>query len=575
VNKGLQTPTATGDDALGVVGEQGKRRGYGKPGRATRLGQVLVFGRDRARAASEVAAAQRLGVARTTLRSATERHVARSETEADRFFESPAGGAVMHRLVTALQGVLTLCNSCGVEQVGQVLRLSGLSRWVASSQGTQHGYHRAVVNAVRAFGREQTASLGEAMARKRITVALDEVFFDGHPVLVGLEAASGFLLVEKAVARRDEASWTEAMTEGLRGLNVEVVQGVGDEGGALGACVQTALGAHRSTDLFHGQYEVTRACSRALRAKQTQAEAAVESAAAATRKAIAAGPPRPVPAGVVDRAEAAYRRHDQAQQALAQAKAHRATLHDAVGALSTAYHPFDLATGAYRHADLVERELREAHRAAQTVRHAAALGFSAKDALEKAARLVPRMRATVAFFHKTVTTWVTEHVACVSRQTLLLAVLIPFFYLQKVAARTACRQLQTKVLVPIARLRAQLDDPAGLWAQLAAPERQRLQTLALTCADLFVRTSSAVEGRNGRLSLHHHALHRLRPDKLAALTVVHNFLLRRPDGTTAAERFFGQKPPDLFEHLVATLPMAGRPAARRRRPHRKELMMAA
>ena len=39
--------------------------------------------------------------------------------------------------------------------------------------------------------------------------------------------------------------------------------------------------------------------------------------------------------------------------------------------------------------------------------------------------------------------------------------------------------------------------------------------------------------------------------KLAALTVLHNFYVRHPDGTTAAERFFGRAHPALFEQVLA------------------------
>jgi hypothetical protein len=34
------------------------------------------------------------------------------------------------------------------------------------------------------------------------------------------------------------------------------------------------------------------------------------------------------------------------------------------------------------------------------------------------------------------------------------------------------------------------------------------------------------------------------------LTVIHNFALKRSDGTTGAERLFGMQFPDLFEYLV-------------------------
>ena len=90
-----------------------------------------------------------------------------------------------------------------------------------------------------------------------------------------------------------------------------------------------------------------------------------------------------------------------------------------------------------------------------------------------------------------------------------------------------------------------------------------LERLAVEWANLFQRSSSCVEGRNGQLSLCHHSLHRLRPKCLAALTVLANYFHRRRDGTTAAERFFGVPPSDLFEWLVSHVSSPPRPAARR------------
>ncbi len=51
--------------------------------------------------------------------------------------------------------------------------------------------------------------------------------------------------------------------------------------------------------------------------------------------------------------------------------------------------------------------------------------------------------------------------------------------------------------------------------------------------------------------------------RLAALTAVHNFHIRRPDGTTAAERFFGRTHPALFEQLLLRVPLPPRPRRRR------------
>ena len=47
------------------------------------------------------------------------------------------------------------------------------------------------------------------------------------------------------------------------------------------------------------------------------------------------------------------------------------------------------------------------------------------------------------------------------------------------------------------------------------------------------------------------------------MTVIHNYQSTRPDGTTAAERFFGKKPRDVFNWLLERLPDLPRPAAKR------------
>jgi len=59
-------------------------------------------------------------------------------------------------------------------------------------------------------------------------------------------------------------------------------------------------------------------------------------------------------------------------------------------------------------------------------------------------------------------------------------------------------------------------------------------------------------------------MRRLHPKKLTGLTVIHNYFAKRPDETTAAERFFGAPPRDLFTWLVDRLTPLPRPPSPRR-----------
>ncbi len=106
-------------------------------------------------------------------------------------------------------------------------------------------------------------------------------------------------------------------------------------------------------------------------------------------------------------------------------------------------------------------------------------------------------------------------------------------------------------------------------------ELTSLENTAKECANLFQRSSSCVEGRNGQLSLRHHSFHRLSKRKLSALTAVHNFFIKRPDGTSAAERFFDSKPRKMFEFLLGKVNSPGRPAKKRRRPSDNEFSLVA
>ena len=94
--------------------------------------------------------------------------------------------------------------------------------------------------------------------------------------------------------------------------------------------------------------------------------------------------------------------------------------------------------------------------------------------------------------------------------------------------------------------------------------KEQLEKAALQCVGFFQRSSSCVEGRNGMLRLRHHQLHQISKKHLEVLTVLHNYWIRRPDGTTAAERFFEQKPRDLFDYLLERMEAPPRPAQKRK-----------
>jgi hypothetical protein len=116
------------------------------------------------------------------------------------------------------------------------------------------------------------------------------------------------------------------------------------------------------------------------------------------------------------------------------------------------------------------------------------------------------------------------------------------------------------------RLRTPLFEPDGAFGVLSPVEQDALKSKAQTLTEVFQRSSSNVEGRNGYLSLRNHQLRGLdHPRKRTCLTARHNFFLTRADGTTAAERFFGQKPRSMFPAILESVEIPPAPLSPPRR----------
>ena len=183
----------------------------------------------------------------------------------------------------------------------------------------------------------------------------------------------------------------------------------------------------------------------------------------------------------------------------------------------------------------------------------------------KAQRLTVQWLTTLTLYFATVQARVEALDLAPDLEQAVLTQLIPAIYLERVAGRSQA-ETRHRLQALGAQLLDPLRQPAHPLQALAPALRARIEDVAQGCADLFQRSSSCVEGRNGHLSLYHHGCHRLSDRKLGALTAIHNFHIHRPDGTTAAERFFGRAHSPLFEQVLGQVSFPPPPRQRRAHP---------
>jgi len=484
-----------------------------------------------------------------------------------RFFETPEGTDLLHQLMAAAHLVFVEANDCGLRNLCWFLELSRLREFVASSYGAQQAVAEELESLLIRFGQEEDSRLAEQMSAREITLCEDETF---HPqiCLVAIEPVSNFILVEQYQPQRDAATWEQCTSAKLAALPVTVFQVTSDAAKAIIAHAETSLGAHHSPDLFHVQYDTVKATSGALASQTRAAVRELEERQEKTTDLQAKGNfcrekgrPEPLVDVLLQRAQgaetAAQERVDACRTRQERAKAARQ-------GLGRDYHPVDLQTGQPLTAEEVGRRLAAHFDTLDQVAAEAGLSAHACDKLAKARRVLDSMQATIAFFWVTVASRLAKWGYSPTVQQWMQQALIPAYYLGRVAekARTAAEKRRLRILA--AELLARARSPDGLWGTLPCDLQADLETTARQCADFFQRSSSCVEGRNGQLSLRHHALHHLTARKLQALTVLHNYAVQREDGSTAASRFYGGTPRDLFGWILKRLALPARPRIARR-----------
>lgn len=493
--------------------------------------------------------AEEVGIPRTTLQHWQKRTQAIPMAgEVVSFFESPVGVAFLHRLVVAAQFTMTLMEPGGIRPVCLFLELSGLDKVVAASYGVQHQACASMEEAVVAFEQEEGARLSQAMSPKQVSLCQDETFHP-QPCLVAIEPVSNFILLEQYAPNRTATEWTKEMKQALAGLPVKILQSTSDEGKGLCRHVKEDLGVHHSPDLLHIQAELVQATSVSLAAQTRQAQAGWDKARKAVERhqeekaAYFQGLPRQGrPPAFDHRIEKARQEAAQTKQVLEDALALQAQAKQAIRQISTTYHPYDLESGVPKSAPEVAASLTGHFSLLEAIAKQANLPQRCGEKIQKAKKVMKDMVATIAFFFLMVQAKVEALELAPSVEQAVYEHLIPSLYLARVAKKVQPAQQQHLLRERSQHLITPLLARDGPFQGLDADDLKVIQQVGQECADLFQRSSSCVEGRNGHLALRHHCLHRLRTRKLKALTVVHNYFIRRPDGTTPAERFFGAKP---------------------------------
>ncbi len=472
------------------------------------------------------------------------------------FFSTLPGQEFLQRVTMSAYQVIHF-GSGGIRGLQEFLRLSKLDQFIASSFGTLQKLSVRCEKFIVSFGEREETGLAEKMQRRKITAGLDEMFRGRNPCLVAIEVVSGFILLEKFTEDRKAETWTKELKPRLDGLNVELVQVVSDLCGGIRLSAKE-LGAKHIPELFHSQYEISKATAAPLASQEREFENAVVDAEEKLKKAVSKE-------GInSEKSQEALKICNLRKWGLEKRKERNQKVKAAKKELGKIHHPINMSTGKLQTAEQMRVKFDEQLKIIEAMAQEACLSQSCLKRIAKAKRAFDGIVEYLKYFFIMYAAFVMELSLSQNDEEYFNEVIFPLCYL-----RMIWKRLSKKDREGYTKLRQELESKLSV---LSWPEglKGELMRKGQGCAEFFQRSSSCVEGRNGMLSLYYHRFHRLNVRSIKALTTVHNFYSRRSDGTTAAERLFGSKHKNLFESMLVNVRIPGSPKRQSHDPVRRQ-----
>lgn len=385
----------------------------------------------------------------------------------------------------------------------------------------------------------EQAQSGAGQGEKPISICVgaDETFF-GLPILVAIELASGFIFSEVECENRTYDTWWQQISGWFNKEQWNCRFMVSDGAKALVKLALSGLNCPNVPDLFHLLREFSKSIGGAIALQQARLQK--EQVAL-----MAKSSPQSKDLLITVQKQQLQLEMDY--------KDYQQSLHG----LSQAIHPFHINTGESQMGIGLQSHLQPHLSVLERLSQSYAPTKS-QAAIERWKRQLPCLSGIIHAWWQ----WVLQALAVQTQdpelQNWVLNCLLPWVYWHQQTEKTRQPQLK-QGYGQAARLAYERFLADEMTRTLPRSEQQHWFDWAIWMCAKFQRTSSAVEGRNGYLSGLHHSNRGFTAQTLKVLTIIHNFDIKRDDGSTAAQRLFGQPFPDLFEWVVPQMRELPRP----------------
>jgi len=441
-------------------------------------------------------------------------------------------------LMCAVLYIFGIRNAVGMETISEFFKLIRLDKHIGVSPSSLYNLISEIEKSILEY--KEKYENGNNVVGQSV-VGADETFFD-KMILVMIELSSGYIILEEPSEDRTYETWKEKSLRALKNLGIKPLYMVSDNAKALVKLGLKGIGCNRIPDLFHAMNEIvkvmgSRFANKAASTHRKLTESIyaldllIESDKCSDEKIMK----------MQIQIEDLKSEHEYIIDG--QAKYHK-ELHN----FTKNVHPFSIDGSIPRTSEDVQRSLLIVIQSHKKL----AEEFEIKDnknKFNKVEKQIPDIAELIDIWWAWSKESILQFDLDEEKADWLLYYLLPSIYWPTQLKRTSSEALCDEYKNAVEQSQKNLENHP-LTSTILDDEMEKYRNWADWMVSKFQRTSSAVEGRNGALSRMNHNQRSIPTTRLKVSTVIHNFGIKRRDGTTSAERLFGKKFPDLFQWIV-------------------------
>lgn len=451
----------------------------------------------------------------------------RTEIKGSTFFETEEGQQWLYQFIIICILIFGVICGIGSERISLFFSLICVTSFAGLSASSVGRIEQKIDVALSAYKNQQDNNVLDKAKDIEIVAGADETFFKNIMILVLMDLRSGFIFTEQSTKDRKHKMWEKIAMPWLSKFK-NILCLVSDRAKAIIKLAEDSIDVPSIPDLFHLMQDIPKVIGSAISKRISTIEEQF-----ATSKRLGNN--------IELLTKLNFRKNILLKNLQRYATSFRR--------LSTSLHPFKILSTEKQDSAKVEKNMTASLDAIDNVKNNLNITDN-KNVINKARKQIPEAAQQVDQWWQWVNSSIDGTDFTSEQKDWLINYYLPLIYWQKQLNKTSSKKIKRFYLVSIKRAKQNLANHKLTSTMLNKLDEPTWENWAKQMCDYFQRTSSAVEGRNGWLSQMHFSGRGLSKERIESQTTIHNYFLKREDGTTAYERLTGEKPADLLKFIM-------------------------